>query len=497
MEKKRGNAGFIIGIVLLVLGVLSLLDNIGDFLNMDNWWPLILVGVGVVLIAAVIGNKSLAGLAVPGSILIMIGLILFVMTITGGWEAWSYCWALIIAASGIGTWISGVRSGRPELRKSGLDTIGFGLVLFALFAVIMEFIFTLSGDHRLVDPIVWAILLALLGFLLLVIRILRIGKPGSEKPDLFWPVLMIGAGLAAVFYLQNWMPADNLWKMLNLWPLLLIVLGVGILLRNRPWVGGVLGLLIVAGMLVVGIFGEGMSLPSQPDWISDIDIQIGNLEGELVNESGNQITQNQPISSVKRVELAIPASLEIIQGSVEELVVRGDESILAVLTTEVRSGKLTIRYEPGVQVRTSHLPKITLSIQDLSGLQVSSSGTVKMGSLNTSDFDLRLTSKGDISILGLQADEIDADLTSSGDIHLEGSANKIELDLSSSGDFMAGDLKVQQADINITSSGNVTLWVVDDLRAKISSSGTIYYYGNPAVHENLSSSGKLVSRGEK
>lgn len=43
----------------------------------------------------------------------------------------------------------------------------------------------------------------------------------------------------------------------------------------------------------------------------------------------------------------------------------------------------------------------------------------------------------------------------------------------------------------------IVVWVTDDLRAKISSSGNIYYYGNPTVHPTLTSSGKLIPKGDK
>jgi hypothetical protein len=467
---------------------------------MDNLWPLIVVGVGVAFFVAVaLGDKSRAGLAVPGSILITVGLILFIMNYTDTWEAWSYCWALIICASGVGVWIIGYRSEQPELRKRGLDTIRTGLVLFIIFAVIMEFIFTVSGDHRQVNSLVWAILLSLLGLFLLVARLLRLGKAGSEQVDLFWPFLMIGAGVTAVLYQLNWLPADNLWRLLNLWPLLLIVAGVGILLRNRsPWVGALLGLLVLGGIFVVGFTGAQLGLPAQPAWISDFgSIEFGDRDRERIIGSGNLISEDRPVSGVTWVELAIPADLEIRQGSVEELTVTGDDNVLPLLVTSVSGGKLTIRYQPQVEVQTNRRPQITLTVKDLNDLRLSSSGAVKVVSLTTGDFDLALSSSGNVDIQGLLADEITVNLTSSGDIFIQGIANTLKLDVSSSGTFQAGELKVQEADVDLASSGEITLWVVNDLRVEISSSGNIQYYGNPSVQEHITSSGELIPRGDK
>jgi len=500
MNNNKRTSSLMIGVILLVIGVLGLFGNFINSLNMDNLWPLIVVGVGIIFfIPVALSDKSRAGLAVPACILVMVGLILLMMNYMDNWEAWSYCWALIVVASGAGVWIHGYVSEQPELRKRGLDTIRTGLILFVIFAVIMEFIFTISGEHRLVNSFVWAILLSLLGLVLLVTRLLRIGKPGSEQLDLFWPILMMGVGATAILFQLNWIPADNLGRLLNLWPLLLIVAGVGILLRNRsPWVGAILGILVVAGMLVVSLFGAQLDLSAQPSWLSGIGpIQIGDIQAQRVVGSGNQISEDRSISGVSRVELAIPADLEIKQGSVEALTVQGDDNVLPLLVTDVIGGKLTIRYESQVEVSTNQRPRIGLTVKDLRGLQLSSSGSVKVASITTGDFDLNLSSSGDIDIQGLQVDKITTHLSSSGDITIQGTANQLELDVSSSGSFQAGDLEVQDADVNLTSSGDVTLWVVNVLQAKISSSGNVHYYGNPIVRQSITSSGELISRGDK
>lgn len=500
MDKNKNITAIVIGIVLVIIGVLSLFGNIFNFLNMDDLWPLILVGVGAAFfIAMILGDKSLAGLAIPGSILVTIGLITLFMNATGYWEAWSYCWALIIFAVGVGVWINGYRSEQPELRKSGQETMKTGLILFIIFAIIMEFIFTMTGVHQQVNTLTWSILLAILGLVLLISRLLRLGKPEGEHVDLFWPILMIGVGVTAILYELGWIPVDNLWMMLNLWPMLLIVGGVGLIFRTKsPWIGAILGVLVVAGMLFIGLAGGQLGLPSQPPWFTDLgSIQFGDVEEQLITGSGTLVTENRPINGVDRVELAIPAKLEVQQGAAEELNITADNNVLPYLTTNVRGGELVIGYQPQVNVRPSQPPLITLTLKDLEGVQVSSSGSMQVGSFSTEDFNIGLSSNGRIDIQELQAEDINAELTSSGVIIIRGEANTLDLEVSSSGSFQAGDLKVQKADITLSSSGEVTVWVTEDLRAKIFSSGNIYYYGNPTVHKNLTGSGKVIPKGDK
>jgi Putative auto-transporter adhesin, head GIN domain len=500
MEKNRNVAGIVIGILLVLAGIFALLGRYFVFINMDNLWPwvVVLVGAGF-FVGMVVGGKSRGSLAVPGSILVMIGLLLFVMNLTDTWEAWSYCWALIVFASGAGVWINGLWSGNPELKQRGFATMRTGLLLFIIFGVIMEFIFSLSGEAHWGSLLLWAILLAIVGFYMLVSRILQIRKPGGEKVDLFWPIILIGVGLVGIFTQMNWMTTDNLARMGNLWPVLLIIIGIGVIFRHgTPWIGAALALILIAGVFVIGFAGTQLGLASGSDWISNIGtIQFGGFSNETITGSGKLITETRQVSGVSRVDLTIDANLEIQQGSQESLVVTADDNILPFLQTNVVGGRLIIRYQPQIDVRGIHQPKLVLTVKNLTGLKLSSSGMVKVGQLNTTSFELDLTSSCDVNFQSIAADKITTNISSSGDITIQGTANSLVLHVSSSGNFQAGNLKVQKAAVTLSSSGDVTLWVVNNLDVTISSSGDVAYYGNPSIRQHISSSGQLISKGAK
>jgi hypothetical protein len=500
MNQNRNITGAIIGVILVLIGVFSLFGQYFAFWNMDFLWPMIVVAVGAAfMIAMLLGDRSRGGLAIPGSILMTIGLILLVMNFTNTWEAWSYCWALIVCAVGVGVWINGIRSGQPEMKKHGLDTLRVGLYLFIFFGVIMEFIFYLTGVTHFGSLLLWSILMSLVGLLLLVTRVLNMAKADGKRADLFWPVIMIGVGVVGIFAQLNWMTADNLGRLVNLWPALLIVAGIGIIFRHRsPWVGATLGVLLVAGVLVVGFAGAQLGINAGVDWFSNIGIvQLGDVGRETVSGSGTLISETRQLSGVNRVELTINADLEIQQGSQESITITGDDNIVPLLQTNVSGGRLTIRYQPQVNVRTVHQLKLVLTVVDLSGLSASSSGTVNVGPLTTGNFDLNLSSSCDVNLQNLEADKLTTHISSSGGVNVRGTANSLTLNISSSGNFEAGDLQVQEANVTLTSSGDATLWVTNSLLANLSSSGNVAYYGNPTVNQHATSSGRVMSRGAK
>lgn len=129
----------VVGIALIVLGALFLIGrgmDVGRFA-----WPLFVLVPGIImLVSAFIGRRDAAGLAVPGAIVTTIGLVLFVLNGTGRWEAWSYCWALIVAGAGAGNFIFGALTKDHDRERDGLRTVYVGLILFAAFGVFFEFL---------------------------------------------------------------------------------------------------------------------------------------------------------------------------------------------------------------------------------------------------------------------------------------------------------------------------------------------------------------------
>lgn len=139
MNRQRG-----VGIVLIVLGAIFLL---GRFVDLGSaLWPTFVMAPGIALLVwAFVGKKEAAGLAVPGSIVTMVGLILFIQNVTNRFETWAYAWGLIVASVGVGTWLYGSLANKEKEMGDGARTFMVGLALFAGFGVFFEFVIGLGG----------------------------------------------------------------------------------------------------------------------------------------------------------------------------------------------------------------------------------------------------------------------------------------------------------------------------------------------------------------
>jgi hypothetical protein len=144
---------------------------LGEFFDLDLWgylWPLIIIAFGLLFfIGMATGGRQAAPLAVPGSIITTIGLILLVQSITGLWASWAYAWALIPTAVGVGLLITGRAQGQEGVRQTGSILVRVGLVLFLVFGAFFELLLNISGRGEL-GGLFWSVLLIGLGLYLLL-----------------------------------------------------------------------------------------------------------------------------------------------------------------------------------------------------------------------------------------------------------------------------------------------------------------------------------------
>ena len=159
------------GTILILVGLffllVSLFPNLADLIDIEQQWPLIVVAIGALfLLAALLGTPPLA---VPGSIITGIGLLLYYQNVNDAWHTWAFAWALIPGFVGIGTILMNTLQGdvRTGLRQGGRLVL-VSLVLFLVFA-------SLFGGGLAFGQ-VWPVLLIALGIWILARSLLRSGQ---------------------------------------------------------------------------------------------------------------------------------------------------------------------------------------------------------------------------------------------------------------------------------------------------------------------------------
>ncbi|MGI6381028.1 MAG: hypothetical protein ACOX2R_09730 [Anaerolineae bacterium] len=160
----RHKGSVYVGTMLVLLGIFfALAQNGGALVRLvtrfdSGWgafWPLIIVLAGVAFLLPILvwweRRKELAGMAVPGIILLVNGLMLQVQNLTGWWHSWAYTWALEPVAVGLGLlamYFLGHRSDGLLVAASIVG--GSGLLFFMIFASAFGGIFRWVGPLALI-----------------------------------------------------------------------------------------------------------------------------------------------------------------------------------------------------------------------------------------------------------------------------------------------------------------------------------------------------------
>ena len=187
MSIKRNSGMLVAGAILIALGLLSLVGQL--FRGFSFWsylWPFIIIGFGgLFFLGMFVGGKTMAGLAIPGSIISGLGLMMFVQNLFNHWESWAYSWTVILFLVGIGIFIMGLYSENVQQRQSGLRVMRVGAVLFIIFGSFFELIIFAVRPNG-VQQYVFPALLVLLGVYLVVVRsgILTSGRKDSDDTSI-------------------------------------------------------------------------------------------------------------------------------------------------------------------------------------------------------------------------------------------------------------------------------------------------------------------------
>lgn len=141
-ESKRGT--LITGIVLMILGAAFVVINLIPGITSGKTWPLIFVvaGIGFFLPALIWpdAREGLAGLYIPGAIILTLGGIFLFNTLSGNWAIWAYAWILIPASVGLGLFL-GAMMGKWD---KGVSRTGIWMMVIS--ATVFAFAAALFGD---------------------------------------------------------------------------------------------------------------------------------------------------------------------------------------------------------------------------------------------------------------------------------------------------------------------------------------------------------------
>ena len=321
-----------------------------------------------------------------------------------------------------------------------------------------------------------------------------------KERSIFWPLVMIAAGVLWLMVGMDIIPRTNLWALTHIFPFLLIALGVGLILRAYwRFAGMLVSLLVVAGAVMAVVYAPQLGWDNAPSWgwgVWDFDPGIG---GSIAG-SGVVETEFHQFPEFNSIAVEYPADITVQQGKSEELEIEAEDNLLPQLSAEVRNGTLYLenternwrdRVNPTKPVR------VTITVVKLNHVQFPTAGKMLIDGLETDSLAISVSGAGDVTLTDLDAGNLEVNLSGAGNIHTDGVTEKLHLSISGLGNFNGDELQSQEAEVRISGAGSASVWVENELDASISGAGSINYYGNPAVSKSVSGVGSVTRVGDK
>jgi hypothetical protein len=173
---------FYVGVMVLLLGALFLVLNVGsgffpglEILRIGRLWPLLVIWVGLAFYLPIFiwweKRSKNYGLAMPGTIVLVNGLILLYCSLTWRWADWAFLWTLeplSVALGLLALWLLGPKA--SGLLIAALLIGGGSLAVFAVLA---------SALGGLWGGIIGAGTLILLGVILVIRALIRPSAPSA------------------------------------------------------------------------------------------------------------------------------------------------------------------------------------------------------------------------------------------------------------------------------------------------------------------------------
>jgi hypothetical protein len=209
--------------------------------------------------------------------------------------------------------------------------------------------------------------------------------------------------------------------------------------------------------------------------------------------------QSRKVDSFSEISLRISAKVHLEQGDKQNLEIVAKPSTLEQIITEVKDGKLIIRFPNKDFFWKNFQPgEITIYITtpEIKGLGISGSGDIiAEGGIKTKILDLAVSGSGNIKLSDLMAERVKSTISGSGDIVLAGkeSAQDLSIAISGSGSLKALDYKADDVSVKVSGSGNVDIEAVKNLYVRVAGSGNVTYKGRPLIDQSVAGSGKVRS----
>ena len=224
-----------------------------------------------------------------------------------------------------------------------------------------------------------------------------------------------------------------------------------------------------------------------------ISCNINIRNNDRVDGNGVMKKETRDVSDFKKVEVAGPFDVVLVQGNSFKIEIEADENLMQYIRVKKNEGRLEISEKEGYELRSKSGIKIRLQMPVVDEVTLEGSGSVRGETKleNSDNIEIKIAGSGDIS-LEIKSPAVDVEIGGSGRATLSGSTRKLDISIGGSGDCLADDLLSEDCEVSIGGSGTARVFASVSLNVSVGGSGDVYYRGEPKnVKKSIGGSGSV------
>ncbi len=181
-----------------------------------------------------------------------------------------------------------------------------------------------------------------------------------------------------------------------------------------------------------------------------------------VTGEGIVLTEDRQVLLFTKVRVNGSADVEIVQSNNQKLTISGYANLLNIYESVVTNGELTLGYKSSYNIKNDNI-KIKIEVADIRSVYLNGSGDIIISNFT-------------------HGTELTSFINGSGKVQIQNASfSKMAYHINGSGSMFGAAIPAQQVEVSIHGSGHIELNCTQHLKINIEGSGTVDYYGNPAI----------------
>lgn len=209
----------------------------------------------------------------------------------------------------------------------------------------------------------------------------------------------------------------------------------------------------------------------------------------VVAGNGHIAKETRDITTFEKVTVNGNFEVTLVSGDAGTIKLEGEDNLLALITTEVKNGTLTIDSKHSQFLKPSRNKTITIKVpvQSITEVVLNGSGTINVKKRIKNDIKAVVDGSGSIN-LTTSNNDVAAWVLGSGEINIEGKTQTLDCRVIGSGTVVATSLEANYVSALVSGCGDVKANSIKSIKGRISGSGNIAFAGEP-VETDLKHSG--------